>query len=148
LGPALAGAVERLGLDGVTVDANYQLMVEDAEACARHDVVVFADAALHGPEPFSFRPLEPKAQLSFSSHSVDPRAVLALAEELFEAHPEGYMLGIRGYEFNEFKEALSERAAANLAAALTFIETVLRKGAFRSACAARTGFDESPLKRG
>lgn len=127
LGPALAAAVEELGIPGVTTDADYQLTVEDAEAAARHDVVVFADADTAGPEPFSFRELAPKSGLSFTSHSVDPRAVLALASELFGARPRGYLLGIRGYEFNEFRESLSPRAGANLAAALAFIEPVLRE---------------------
>ena len=55
LGPALAARVEALALPGVTVQADYQLCLEDAEAAARHDVVIFADAAASGAEPFSFQ---------------------------------------------------------------------------------------------
>ena len=55
LGPALAAAIESAAPAGVTVDADYQLTVEDAAAVAEHDVVVFADAAVDGPEPFYFR---------------------------------------------------------------------------------------------
>ncbi len=126
LGPALAAALERLDLPGVTVDADYQLTVEDAAAVAAHDVVVFADAAVGGPEPFSFERLEPSAALSFSSHSVPPAAVLAMARDLFDAGTAGYMLGIRGYEFNEFGERLSKRARANLDAALEFLVPLAR----------------------
>jgi len=135
LGPALAGAVEKLEIPGVTVDADYQLTVEDAAAVTAHDAVVFADAAVAGPEPFSFRRIEPKLAVSFSSHSVDPQTVLALAHELFGARTEGYVLGIRGYAFEEFGESLSQRARANLAAALAFIQPVLRKRAFREVAA-------------
>ncbi len=130
LGPALAAAVERLGLPGVTVDANYQLTVEDAAAVARHEVAIFADADTAGPGPFRFRTLEPEATLSFSTHSVSPGAVLALAGELFGARTRGFVLGIRGYVFNEYEEALSDEARGNLAAAVRFIERVLRTGAF------------------
>jgi len=128
LGPALAAEIERLELDDVTVDSDYQLTVEDAAAVAEHDVVVFADAAVDGPEPFSFERLEPESHLSFSSHDVEPPAVLALARDLFGARTPGFMLGIRGYEFDEFGERLSNRAQANLASALKFIEPVLRDG--------------------
>ena len=130
LGPALATEVEQLDLPGVTVDSDYQLTVEDAAAIAQHDAVIFADAAVSGPEPFYFERVEPKPALSFSSHSVEPPAVLALAEELFGSSAPGYCLGIRGYEFNEYQERLSERARANLAAAAEFIESVLRTGNF------------------
>jgi hydrogenase maturation protease len=136
LGPALADTVEKLGIPDVTVDAAYQLSVEDAEAISRHDVVVFADADSGGPEPFSFQAVRAKAAVSFSTHRVEPAALLALAEELFGAHAEGYVLGIRGYEFQEFSEQLTPRAAKNLAAAAEFIAPVLRERSFRTACPA------------
>lgn len=144
LGPALAEALEGLNLPGVTIDSDYQLTVEDAAAVAEHEVVVFADADLAAPEPFWFRKIEPGPSVtsstalgaSFSSHSVQPDSVLALAQELFGARTEGYVLGIRGYEFDEFGEALSQRAQANLAAALQFIRPVLRERTFRGAATA------------
>ena len=36
LGPALADAIEKLALPGVTVESNYQLTVEDAAEIAKH----------------------------------------------------------------------------------------------------------------
>jgi hydrogenase maturation protease len=131
LGPAVAEAVEKLNISGVTVDANYQLSVEDAEAVANHQVVIFADADSSGPEPFSFRAIEPRAYLSFSSHSIDPAAVLALAGDLFGAKPEGYLFGIRGYEFDEMREALTEKARANMEQAVDFLKSLIAKGSFR-----------------
>ena len=127
LGPALAAWLEERGIPGVTVDSDYQLTVEDAEAVARQDVVVFADASVGGSEPFYFLAVQPHGSPGFSSHSVEPGEVLALAETLFAARPEAYMLGIRGYAFNEFGEGLSERARDNLAMASAFIERVLRE---------------------
>lgn len=135
LGPALAAALEVLDLPGVTIDVDYQLTVEDAAAVAAHDVVVFVDADCRGTAPFSFTPLAPQPAVSFSSHSVAPQAVLGLAAELFGTVRPGYLLGIRGYEFNEFGEGLSERAQANLAAALEFIEPLLRTRTFSAGVA-------------
>ncbi|MCD6303933.1 MAG: hypothetical protein J7M21_03105, partial [Planctomycetes bacterium] len=131
----LAGAVEALHLPGVTVDADYQLTVEDSAAAAEHDVVIFADAARVGPEPLSFRRVEPVASLGFSSHGCRPPAVLALARDLFGASPAGYILGIRGYEFDRFGETLSDAARANLAAAETFLVELLKTRSFASAAA-------------
>jgi hydrogenase maturation protease len=126
LGPALAAAIEPLSLPGVTVDSNYQLNVEDAAPIAEHDVVIFADADVACAEPFVFRRLAPKTELSFSTHSVDPAALLAIARDMFDAEAPGYMLGVRGYEFNAFGERLSQHARANFEAALAFLEPLLR----------------------
>ncbi len=133
LGPALATAVEKLGIPGVTVEVDYQLNVEDAAAVAQHDVAVFADADVAGPEPYWFRRIEPKQAWSFSTHSVEPAALMAMAQQMFGAKTDGYILGIRGYEFNEFGERLSDQARSNLAAATAFIEPLLRGGGFREA---------------
>ncbi|MGD8451158.1 MAG: hydrogenase maturation protease [Phycisphaerae bacterium] len=132
LGPALAAWLEELALRDVTVEANYQLSVEDGAQAAEHDVVIFADAALRGSEPFFFRRLRvpEKAELGFSTHSVEPAGVMAVAHKLFGARTTGYVLGIRGYAFDRFGEELSEQARANLAAATAFLEGVLRSGVF------------------
>jgi hydrogenase maturation protease len=133
LGPALAAALEPLDLPGVTVDADYQLTVETAAAVAEHDVVIFADASVAGDEPFFFRAVRADgAELSFSTHSVEPGAVLALCEQLFASRPRAYVLGIRGYEFNEFGERLSEAARTNLTAAVGFLARVLRESQSRA----------------
>jgi hydrogenase maturation protease len=127
LGPALAEAVGALGLPGVAVDADYQLTVEHAHAVAQHDVVVFADAAVSGKEPFSFSRLKPAetAGPGFTSHGVEPDEVLGLARDLFASRTRGYMLGIRGYRFSEFGERLSEKAQTNLAEAVRFIAGIV-----------------------
>jgi hydrogenase maturation protease len=130
LGPQLAAELEGRGLSGLTVDSDYQLTVEDADSVARHEVAVFADAAVTGTEPFYFRRLAPGGTPGFSSHSVEPAEVLALSQTLFNRLPEAYVLGIRGYDFNEFGEGLSGRARANLARAAAFIERVIRAGTF------------------
>ncbi|MCB2205778.1 hydrogenase maturation protease [bacterium] len=125
LGPALAAEVEGWPMSHVTVDSDYQLTVEDASDVAKHDIVIFADASTSGKEPYYVEAIEPKAALSFSSHSVEPAVLLHLAQTLFEAKTRGYILGIRGYEFNEFGERLSPAAQENLDHALQYIRMVL-----------------------
>lgn len=130
LGPALAQAVDRLGIAGVDVDSDYQLTVEDAHELAHHDVVIFADADVSGPEPFYLKTVAPAPRVTFSSHSIGPASLLGLTRELFAACPQAFILGIRGYEFNEYEERLSAKAQENLEQAVTFMETALRTRSF------------------
>lgn len=127
MGPAFAERVEALGLRNVTVESNYQLNIEDAELISRYDVVVFADAAVDVAEPFEFKPLEAKPPLiGFSSHSVSAESLLGLASELFGSTPRACAVAIHGYEFEEFGERLSGRAAENLTAAVNYFESWAR----------------------
>lgn len=128
LGPALAATFEHATSEWFTVEANYQLTVEDAQLVAEHDVVIFADASLDGPEPFSLARVRGQARSSFSTHSLSPAAVLGLAHELFAAKTRGYLLALRGYRFDEFGEELSSGAKANLDAARTLIKEMLHHG--------------------
>lgn len=131
LGPAFAATFEDRIVPGLRVDSGYQLSLEDAAVIAEHDIVIFVDAAAAGPEPFSFRRVRPKPYMSFSSHSVEPETLVAIAEELFQSRAQAFVLGIRGYEFDEFGESLSDKASHNLSAAARFFETCLRERSFR-----------------
>ena len=130
LGAAFARELEGRNPAGVAIEVDYQLAVEDALTISQHETVIFVDAAVNGPEPFSFRRVEPSRGMSFTSHSVQPGRLLGLAEELFGSTASAYALGIRGYQFDAFGETLSEGAERNLAAALEFMTTMLRNGAF------------------
>ena len=127
LGPAVAESIESKHLPGVTVDADYQLTVEDSAHIAEYDAVVFADASVNCTEPFSFEPLTARESGSFSSHSVEPAEVMALAENLFKSKTKGFILAIRGYEFDMFGAGLTEKAKVNLQKALNFIESLFLK---------------------
>ncbi len=128
LGPALAEEIESKNISDVTVEADYQLTIEDSAQVAEYDVVVFADASVNCSEPFSFEPLTAREGESFSSHSVEPAEVMALAENLFKSKAKGFILAIRGYEFDRFGEGLSKKAKVNLQKALDFIESLFVKG--------------------
>ena len=126
LGPALGEALAQRDLPRVVVDSDYQLQVEAAAEVARHRRVVFVDAARRGTEPFWTRRLAAGGEApGFSTHSVSPEALLTLARDLFGAEPEAWILGIRGYEFDDFSEGLSDGARRNLGAALEYLESAL-----------------------
>jgi hydrogenase maturation protease len=132
LGPALAAAVEGLAMPGIEVDANYQLTVEDAAEMSRFSAVVFADAAAAGPSPFWFSRIDESGtgRLGWTSHSVTPVQLMALARDLFGSQVPAYTLGIRGYVFGELDEGLSERAQANLVQAISFARRALAERRF------------------
>ncbi len=125
LGPALAEQLAALGLPGVATETAYQLQIEDADLIAGYDAVVFADAHRTTREPFELGPLEPVSGARFSTHSVAPAAVLAMAHEVFASSVEGFLLGIRGHEFDAFGERLTAAAERDLGAALAQLRTLL-----------------------
>ncbi|MCG3138267.1 MAG: hypothetical protein HJJLKODD_02129 [Phycisphaerae bacterium] len=129
LGPALAAMVADWNCPGVTVDCDYQLNIEDAATVAEHDGVIFADAAVNGPEPFAFQEILPFYQPTFTTHHQEAAGVLALAAQLFNKKVPGYLLAIRGYDFNEFGESLSAAAQLNLQQAATFLRQFIQNQA-------------------
>ena len=141
LGALLVEEIQRAAIPGASIpgtdhelsfDANYQLNIEDAEAISRHDIVVFADASLDAAEDaaedgvaFRLYQIGPEPAASFSTHSVSPGGIVALCNELYDAHPAAYMLAIRGHEW-EVNAPLSARARTNLDKAVTFLIRALR----------------------
>ncbi len=128
LGPALAEKLETSSMQGVTIESDYQLTVEDAHDVSQHDIVIFADAALKGEEPFSFHEIRPRPPTGIGTHSIDPEAVLHFARVMFQSKARAYVLAIRGYRFDGFGERLSERAERNLKEAFQFIEYLSASG--------------------
>ena len=119
LGPALAARLEALAPDGVTVESDYQLTIEDAATVADHDIVVFADAARDaGDAPFYFHELTPSHDTGGSTHSLSPGQVLAIAHACFGKTPRAYLLGMRAFRLDVFAERLSLEAREVLERAL------------------------------
>jgi hydrogenase maturation protease len=132
LGPALVARLAERGLADVTLEATYLLEPEAAELVSRHDVAVFVDAAVTGPEPFSMEPVDPVETMTFSTHGQGPSEVMGLAHGLFGSTARGYVLGVRGYQFEAFGEELSERARENLLRAEHYLAELIRTGRFSS----------------
>ncbi|MEJ2125780.1 MAG: hydrogenase maturation protease [Alphaproteobacteria bacterium] len=125
LGPALAAEIERMNLSGVTTCDNYQLVIEDSVDVAANDIVWFVDASLNGAEPYEVYEITPADEIAFSSHTVKPEVILALAETYYGKRPIAYLMGIRGYEF-AFAEGLTDRAAENLRHAVAHTAEAIR----------------------
>ena len=126
LGPALADRIEAGRTAGVSVDSAYQLAIEDAANIADYDAVVFVDANMEGPEPYSVRRLAPSANITFTSHLIGPESVLALCGEMYGKAPECWLLGIRGYAY-DFGEELTDKARKNLEEAFAFVRDFIEK---------------------
>jgi hydrogenase maturation protease len=131
LGPALAGAINRLGWQHLTTLDNYQLNIEDALEVAAHDIVWFVDAAKVGHAPFSVTDVSPTPTVEFTSHLLRPAALLAIAQQYCDRAPPAFQLAIRGYEF-EFVEALTPGGRENLRAALGMLTESIRRMHARS----------------
>lgn len=127
LGWGVVEAVRAMALPGVDAEHDYQLNIEHAGVIAGYGTVVFADAAVGGEGVF-LRLLLPRRAESFSSHVMRPEAVLSFAEEVFGWRGLAYLLGVRGYEFNEYEERLSGGARENLARATALLARGLAGG--------------------
>jgi hydrogenase maturation protease len=127
LGAALVERLAKRRLKGVVCDADYQLNVEDALACAAHDLVVFVDAARGLRRPFAFTRVRPAAGLPALSHALSPGAVLGIAAGLYGKTPDARLLAVRGHSF-AVGEGLTARAEENLGLALAFLLDFLKGG--------------------
>lgn len=97
---------------------DFQLQVEHALDLQGRQRVLFVDASLDAPAPFSLQRIAPARDGSFTTHAMSPQSVLAVFAEIDEgATPPSWLLAIRGDRF-ELGEPLSEAAAENLVAAL------------------------------
>jgi hydrogenase maturation protease len=126
LGPACALAIAGRELPGVVAETRYQLQIEDAARVADFETVVFVDADRAGPEPFRLSRIRPRAGFAFTTHSLAPEAVLALAEAHFGCRAAAYLLAIRGEDFDGFGEVLSPPAVDNLRRAAEHLADLLR----------------------
>ena len=109
----------------ISLQENYQLTVEDALEACDYQRIIFVDASLNGTEPFSYQPVDTRAGGEFGSHSISPAGLIQLCNTLYQHQPEASILGIRGYQFDDFEEKLSPQAQCNVEAALDFLITTL-----------------------
>lgn len=121
LGPALAARIEAMSIPNLTVETDYQLVAEHAYQILDYRSVIFVDASMAGDSPFTFSEILAAENPNISSHSLSPQTVLYLAKSIFHSETTGYLLAVRGYDFDQFGEYLSEPARSNLELAFNFI---------------------------
>jgi hydrogenase maturation protease len=124
LGPLFIDLLEALKagqLAAVDTQSNYQLTVEDAHDLQFYEQVIFVDAAINGPEPFSFTPVFASDKHGIGSHDLSPEALLQLCATLYQHVPNAWILAIRGYNFDAFEEKPGRKALENCQTALHFL---------------------------
>lgn len=111
----------------ITVEKEFQLVVEDALKITGYDTVIFVDASeniLHNG--FDFRKIDVPdvIKTEFTSHAQTPENIMFLASDLFQYTMDAYVLEISGQDW-ELGEDLSEYGHQNLVRALTFFKSWL-----------------------
>lgn len=97
---------------------DFQLQVEHALDLHGRRRVLFVDASLDAPAPFSLLRITAARDASFTTHAMSPQAVLQVYAEIEDDEaPPCWLLAIRGERF-ELGEALSAGARRSLEAAL------------------------------
>ncbi len=126
LGPLFIERLRALALPGVECLDDYQLQPEHALDLAGRVRVLFVDASVSCTVPFEVSVLQPKRDASFSSHAMSPSALLqAYVDVHGTPPPPATLLAIRGERF-ELGETMGEAARANLEAALSWAQGLLR----------------------
>jgi hydrogenase maturation protease len=114
IGPLVADQLmSELDDPRVEVQSRHILTADLAETLATASLVVFLDAALHGPVGgVERRSLTPDArQLDSMAHSVGPRELLAWTRGLYGACPEAILLTAAGHCFDYAHYELTPQAA-------------------------------------
>ena len=122
LGPLLIERLEALAPPGVELLTDFQLQVEYALDLQGRQEVIFIDASVNAPAPYTFTPAAAEEDASYSSHELSPGAVLHAYQKLFGPPPNAYVLAVRGDSF-ELGDELSPAARSNLEAAYAFLCT-------------------------
>lgn len=120
----MEGWIKLNNVRSISTESSYQLNIEDASDIAGYDIVIFVDASKAEIESYSYTPVQPQLQQTFTTHSISPSSLVALCKELYSIVPLVYLLQIKGYQW-EFGEKISAKAAQNLKKALDFSKSTV-----------------------
>ncbi|HEX5337885.1 MAG TPA: hydrogenase maturation protease [Gallionella sp.] len=121
LGPELVEHIAKRLPVNVECQNDMQLQVEHVTDLAACDRVLFVDADMSCTEPFVFCEIAAAKDDSYSSHAMNPTALLYAYRQVYGADaPPAFLLRIRGYDF-ELGDPLSAQASANLEAATELV---------------------------
>lgn len=122
LGPLAAARLrERVECERVEILEAFQLAPEHALDLADRRRVLFVDASVSAPAPFTLGVVVAAPDGSATTHALSPAAVLDVARRIGVSAPPCAVLAIRGESF-ELGDALSAAARAHLDAALETLE--------------------------
>lgn len=118
LGPELIARIEEMQFAGVECQNDMQLQVEHVDDLNGCDQVLFIDADMSCSEPFDFSEIGAIKDDSYTSHAMNPTALLHAYSQVYgKDAPPACLLRIRGYGF-QLGDTLSDKATVNLEAAM------------------------------
>jgi hydrogenase maturation protease len=127
VGQQVARTVEIWGVPNVRSLAVHQLTPELAAELATVDRVIFVDAYLaSAAQDVQVCALEPAHCVATIGHTSDPQMLLAIAQALYNHHPEAWWVGIPAVNF-ELSDRLSPRTEQGMADALEEIDRLIRQ---------------------
>lgn len=110
----------------------FQLQIENTLDMQRRELILFMDAGMATPAPFSFARAEATATPNLFSHALTPESLLALYARIHrQAAPAAFILCLRGEQF-ELGAALSPTATARMKQTLSFVQGLLQQANFGS----------------
>jgi len=128
IAPLLLRRLEAEGYaEKVELLEDFQLQVEHAADMAGRELLLFIDAGMNTPAPYSFYRAHPDNNRTLFSHALTPEAVLSTYRQIYrQAPPPAFVLCLRGEQF-ELGNSLSPEAATRLELALIFLRELLQK---------------------
>lgn len=132
LAPLLVRQLQAEDIRQVECVEDYQLQVEHVTDLLGRSAVLFVDADMSCVEPFDFSEIAAEKDSSYTSHVMTPFALLHTYRQVYGTDaPPAFLLRIRGYDF-ELGNPLSDKAAANMAAAMERVCELCSNGNLQS----------------
>lgn len=104
-----------------------QLQIEHVTDLLGCERLIFVDADVRCPAPFTLSPIAAQRDHSYSSHALTPAALLYVFQQVYgKAAPPAHLLRIRGYQF-DLGEQLSIPAQHNLQVALQTLRRIIER---------------------
>ena len=105
---------------------DFQLQVENVTDIVGRKMVLFIDAGMDTPAPYTFCRTQTSGSHTLYSHALTPEAVLTVYPQIYrEVPPPAFVLCIRGEQF-ELGAALSPAAESRLEVAMDFMRGILQ----------------------
>ena len=126
LGPLLLRSLQKdYGSRQVEFIEDFQLQVEHAADLVDRELVLFIDAGMDTPAPYSFYRACAGEDRTLYSHALTPEAVLATYVQVYETEPPpSFVLCVCGEQF-ELGSGLSSRSGQHLELAAKFAHRLL-----------------------
>ncbi len=122
LGVLLLEQLPAACLQAVELLTDFQLQIEHALDLKNRQLVLFADASVANTKPINFSQLQPVYDNSYTTHAMNPAAVMQVYQDIEKAAPPPcFLLTMQAVKF-ELGEGLSDIAIESLQQAVALVE--------------------------